>query len=63
MVELRELGSQPRERTHIYNYMGGWENKVLCLKPENLEEKIIREKKSMSLFWDLLSFKAHQEET
>lgn len=58
--ELTELGHRPRGRTHVFNYMGGWENKMPCLKPENLEEKIIGEKKSMSLFWDMLSPKAHQ---
>lgn len=59
-VELAEWGNQPRKQTHINDYMGGWETQVLGLKLENLEEKIIGEK-PVSLFWGVLSLKAHQE--
>lgn len=29
-IELTELGHRLRGRTHIYDCMGGWENRVPC---------------------------------
>lgn len=55
------ITSQLRKRIHIYDHMGSWENRVPSPKPENLEEKVIGEKESMSLFENMSSSKAHQE--